>query len=354
MKKAISDVRLEENKSYKDELPKGSSFIEYNGTLILAESGDYDITLIAMGIRCGGGKKGIWQVEDTFIEHTDFIAVPKQTGEIIMRDNDIITNRCYPTEWPEGGGDIIYEQDRITWKIGNRRHINRPPYWEIKGEHMGVDCDIRMGGVGNAARTYGNWEDLAQAGQAGFTQPCWAEGTITAGGTTWTLENAYGIHDKFIMGDAFDFGAMYSKAPYYWIWCVSESVRISFYGTPGIGGFAHVFAEGKELFYSMDQIKMEDIKWWVDPKSHLYVPIEWHLNMCSEHGVFDATICAHSRMLFSYMTKGGPTINYGFISKTNGRFFFPDGHSVAVQDAKTWVERGIGVFPYPSGSPYSS
>ncbi len=346
LRKAESDVKLEEELSYRDRLPEGSSFYEFSGALILGEAQGHDIAFISMPINVGGP---VWLVEDTFFVQTQFIAIP-QESPIVMRDIETVGNRNFPTEWPAGGTHIIQKDDAVIWEVGNRRHICRPPYWEIKGEHIGVDCDILMGGLGNAASTFGDWADVNTTQRAGLDQPCWAEGTFKVGGTTYTLEKAYGVHERLLWGDISDYPQTFKDAPYFWIWVVSDSIRASAFICPKLNyGFAHVHAEGKEIPFSVEDIGLTPLEWWVDPKNQMYVPHRWHLNMNSENGVFDVELTAGSRLLFNYATRSGVTTHHGMVGRANGRFFFTDGHSMSVENVQMWVEQGYTTIPFGPG-----
>ncbi len=76
-RKGISDVKLYEDMSHVEELPKGGDFMELNGTLIMGESQNYDMFLLVIAWRVGGGKKGRWMVDDVLMGLTTFAMTPQ-------------------------------------------------------------------------------------------------------------------------------------------------------------------------------------------------------------------------------------------------------------------------------------
>jgi len=135
--KARTNVTLADQLSYVDKLPAGMPYLEKNGFLIMGETEEgEEISLVSCIFRVGGGKDGPWQVDGKFKGQTTFLVGPKDhTGGI--RDNEFIGNRTWATDHWESGS-VEEFGDAVVWTLGNRQHICRPPYWEIKGEHMGI------------------------------------------------------------------------------------------------------------------------------------------------------------------------------------------------------------------------
>ncbi|MBU3948028.1 MAG: hypothetical protein KJ826_07395 [Proteobacteria bacterium] len=348
-REARSDVLLFEDMTHVDEMPKGEDFFEDNANLILAESQGYDLCLLPNLWHVGGGKKGNWQVDDVMIVQTNFMMLPKdQRGT--MHDNDFIGNRLDPMEWT-GEYTIRQEAGKIIWQRGTLQYISRPPYWEIKGDHMGVAYDLILGGLGNTTRSFGAWSDLATTGRAGYDQRCWAEGTITVGGTTYTLEKGYGIHERLTFGNAYD-PVKTMRQPYYWVTGMNESIHIYFFALPGEGvSYGRVYIDEKEIPFGQGEITVDELEFWIDPKTGMRVPIRWHINMNSAGGVVDMNIAAGGRGMFCFQSRTGYTVRNAFLSQANGRAFLPEGNNVPIQDMMTYMEYGRTAMPLEGGAP---
>lgn len=347
-REAKSDVELSEEMSHAGELRPGGDFHEVHAQLFMGESQGYDICLVPNAWHVGGGKKGKWRVDDAMICQTTFIIVPKDyRGK--MHDNDFISNRQDATEWQD---DVRIEEkgESVIWHAGNRQYISRPPYWEVKGEHMGVDCDLILGGLGNTTRTFGAWSDLNKNGKAGYDHRCWAEGTITVGGKKHTLEKGFGIHELMAFGNSWD-QMVIMRNPYYWIVSMNESMQIYLVNVPGLGfSYGRVYLDDKEIPFGKGEVTIDELELWIDPKTGMQAPIRWHLNMNSAHGVLDMEMTAYARGLYCVMTSGGYTMRNCFMIRSNGRFFLPTGQSVPIQDMMTYMEWGRSAMPLEGGT----
>lgn len=348
-RKARSDVQLSEDMSHVAELPPGKDFMECNGTLFMGEAQGYDMCLVALNWHVGGGPKGKWMVDRANIGHTTFQMIP-HAERYQMHDNDYIGNRQDAREWV-GEIQIVPKSDRVIWKYGKRQFINRPPYWEVKGEHMGVECDLIAGGMGNATRVYGPLAGLKKTLWAGYEQRCWAEGTITVGGKKYTFEKAYAVHDLITFGETYDH-MKNMREPYYYIWAIDDTLQTYIWSQPGSGmNYGRVYVDGQETPFGKGEIAIDELEWWFDPKTGMRIPIRWHVNLNAAGGVVDMNLVAGGRGTFCVMTRNGYTIRHGFLVRANGHAFFPDGRKVPIKDMMTYLEWGRSAMPLEGGAP---
>lgn len=348
---ARSDVELSEDLSHVEELPRdqGSDFMELNGVLVLGESQGCDIVLGVGAWHVGGGREGKWMVDDAMMIQTTLAIVPQdQRGT--MHDSFFAGNRLDATEWPEGLR-VTKKPDEIIWHVGNYQFISRPPYWEVRGEHLGVECDLSLGGIGNTSRCYGEWPDLPTTTRAGYEQRCWAEGTIAVNGKKYTLENGYGIHDQMTFGHSYDHMKLI-REPYTYIWCMSGSVQIFLFSMPKAGvSYGRVYVNDREIPFGHAEIALDSLESWKDPRTSMRVPVRWHANMSSAAGVADMKVTAGGRGLFCVLNRDGYTMRYGFNARTHGRLFLPEGEVVPINDMMTYVEWGRTAMPLGNGLP---
>ena len=351
---ARTNVTLDDQLSYRDSVPKGVSYMENNCLFIMGESEEGDeVSLVSCIFRVGGGKDGPWQVEDKFVGQTTFQVMPKGHSSG-MHNNDFIGNRSWATDdWKSGG--VTKTKDAVIWKVGNVQQICRPPYWELKGEHMGVEFDLLFSGLGDAAFHKGKYADFAANGIAGYEAPLCAEGTIKAEGKTYTLkkEKSFGCQEKFTQ-PAWDLAKVLIGETYYWVWWANEHVRIFIYSYPSMGrSYSHVVVDGQEVDFSENgksNIKMEELEFWIDPKTRMRVPVKWHFNMQSANGTIDLDVAASSRTFYGYLTESGATMHYGLHSHSLGQMSFPDGRTIPLKDMRTYVEHGWCAIPLPAAA----
>lgn len=344
-----TNVNLDDQMSHVDELPAGMAYLENNGFMIMGETDEgEEVSLVSCIFRVGGGKEGPWQVDEGFKGQTTFLVSPKDHSGG-MQDNDFIGNRTWATDsWQPG--EIVRTDDAVIWKLGNRQHVNRPPFWEIKGEHMGVEFDLLLTGIGDAAYHKGPYKDLAENQIGGYEHPLCAEGTITANGKTYTLrkDKSFGCQESFLQ-PAWDLAAVLQGETYYWVWWASDNVRIFIYYYPSVGKtYSHVTVDGEDIPFSengQSNINMEELEYWIDPKTRLRVPVKWHFNMESASGTIDMDISAATRTFYSYLTTSGATMHYGLHSHSEGEMKLADGKKIPLKDMRSYVEHGWTAIP---------
>ncbi|MEX1670568.1 hypothetical protein AB4876_16730 [Zhongshania guokunii] len=350
--KAHTNVTLADQLSYVDKLPKGMPYMENNGFMIMGETDEgEEFSFVSCIFRVGGGKDGPWQVDDVYKGHTTFMAVPKgHTGG--MQDNHFIGNRTWATDhWESGSVEQV--GDAVIWTLGKRQHICRPPYWEIKGEHMGIEFDLKLTGIGDAPYHKGPFADLEKNNIAGFEHPVCAEGTIKAEGKTYHVsnKNTFGCQEKFTQ-PAWDLADILRGETYYWNWWASENIRVFIYYYPSVGKtFSHVTVDGEEIQFSENghsNISMEEKEFWIDPKTRMRVPVKWHFNLESKNGVIDLDIEAAHRTFYSYLTTSGATMHYGLHSHAEGSMKLTDGRNFELKDMRTYIEHGWTAIPLKS------
>lgn len=345
----VTNVTLNDQLSYKHTLPKEMSYHENCSFLIMAETEEgEEISLVVGSMRVGGGgKQGCWRVGDGYMGQCTFLVVPKTGG---MHNNDFIGNRTWVTD--QWTGDVVNTKDAVVWTVGGHQYTCRPPYWEIKGENMGIELDLLLTGMGDAAFHKGHYSELAARNEAGYEHPMYCEGTIKSQGKTYTLikEKSFGVQEKFTC-PAWDLAKVLTGTHYYWIWWASESVRIFLYWYPSAGRtFTNVVVDNKKIEFTengKNNFTLTEKEWWIDPRTRMQVPIKWHFNMQSANGVIDLDIAATSRTFYSYLTASGATIHYGMHSHSDGRLSLTDGRVFPLNNMRTYAETGWTALPLP-------
>lgn len=346
---AKSNVSLAEDVSHVASLPEGKDFMEVNGLIVRGEADGMEVCLTAMLWHFGGSQSGQWRVDEAVVCQTNFHMVPKGQGK--LSDNTFISNRVDPTEW-RGKLQVDQQPGVNTWQVGKRQWISRPPYWQIKGEHMGVDLDLTLGGMVDASRVYGPWEDLAKTGRAGYENCCWAEGTITVNGHKYTLENGWGDHGVLTFGEQYD-QVEGMRPGYYFVWGWQETMQVFFWVQPGSGigaGFAYM-PDGREFKFGPGQIRVSELERWTDPVTSMDVPVRWHVHMNTSGLVADFVLEGLGRSVFCLPAKKGITARYSFSARGNGRASLASGESVEFNGMTSYVEWGKSILPLPSGAP---
>jgi hypothetical protein len=176
---ASSDVELDDEFSHYQELPEDQlreHFTDHIGIGIWGRAGDKDV-YIGDTIYHVGGR--LWGIDAGAVIQTNLLFSP--TDDRVMKNNDFLANRMDPLRHFDNL-EVIRESDKVIWKAANRETICYPPYWEIKGEHFGLDLDIKVSGIGDSVPHLGTWQDFTANGVAGNEQLGTAEGSFTYNG----------------------------------------------------------------------------------------------------------------------------------------------------------------------------
>lgn len=347
-REATSDVQLFEDLNHEKKLPKGD-FMECFSNLIMGETEDYDICLVPNLWHFGGGKDGYWQVDDILMVQTACLVTPKAyRGKI--HDSEFIANRLDPKDWVGVDFSIAQVGDSIVWKNPQVECTARPPYWQLKGDHMGVQYDVTLGGIGEAFRVSGPWEDLPTTLRGGYDHRCWAEGTITVKGQKYELKNAWGLHERFTFGSTYD-PVKGMADPYNWVLAMSEAAQLYFFVLPGEEniGTGKICINGEMLSFGMGEISVKDTELWVDPLTQMQVPVKWEFNLKSNDGVVRVEMVAGARGVFTVESHSGTTVRYAFSCQLNGEAIFADGRKVAIENVQSYMEWGKTAFPIEAG-----
>lgn len=344
------DVTLDQEVGRREELGEfytGFQFLEDMGGATLGNCNGEKVLLIALAYRIGGKA---WGVEDTIINNSTFCAVPWDRQE--MEDNPFISHRIDPFVRHDDF-KIIREPDRVIWQAGDRQYIARPPFWDIKGTHLGVDVDITMEQISSPDWYIGVWEDLPTHGRGG--RDVWAKawGTIKAGGKTYELEdNSFCTHEHVVTGERWTVTAIDSPIQYFMHTFRSDDMHIWLYARPDFSApYARIlFTDGTEVYYHGEaiSIKMEDF--WVDPQTQIRVPVKFRVDLNSPKGKVELTLKAYGRALYLYSLMMAERIHYDLFVHSDGRFISPDGKVTPIVDKYEDVSFAEWGFTNPMGS----
>jgi hypothetical protein len=334
-----SDVQLTDELSHFQELPEDQlreHFQDHIGMGIFGKAGDKDILLVNTIYHVGGR---LWGIEDGALIQTNLVV--SSTGDRVMKNNEFVANRLDPLGHFDNF-EVVQEADKVIWKAGNRQVICRPPYWDLKGEHLGVDIDIKISGIGTSIPYHGSWGDLATTGVAGNEQLAKAEGNLTYNGETYNLDEGWAVRERTCLGKGWDVPSLMGSAGYIWGWCFSEALKVFCFAQEGSGHFAgRVYLEDRMIDFSADDTVVEPLASWIDPLTHATQPTSWHITMRSDAGSLELNVDTWSRYLFGFHLLEGYTTHHGALGRASGRYVFPDGHVISIDDCISYFEQGF-------------
>jgi len=340
MIQASSDVRLIDEAAHHHELPAdhlAEHFQDHIGVGIFGKSGDKDIVFVCTIYHVGGRQ---WGIQDGAVMQTSLVVSP--TDVRTMRDNAFVANRLDPISRCDDF-EVVRTDDVVTWRAGQREIVCQPPHWHVVGEHMGVDVDIHIHGQGRSIPYHGTWDKLPTAGVAGNEQLGIAEGRITWQGVTYHLDEGWAVRERTCLGKGFDVVSLLSaKEGYLWGWVFSEEVKVFCFAQGGSGHFAaRVFHHDGIIDFGPEHSSVEPLAAWTDPMTRSRQTTGWRLRMQSDAGMLELEIHTWSRYLFGFHLAKGYTTHSGALGRANGRFRFPDGREVRVDERIAYFEQGF-------------
>ena len=230
---------------------------------------------------------------------------------------------------PPGTCIIKEEKDQVTWSNGGRIYIGKPPYWHLQGSHAGVKTNLIMEADSDGLYHHGRFEDLdSNSGRAGYLVHAKVTGTIEVNGQTLTLEKAYGVHERILMG-----GNVPERIQFMMgrglNWVHGWSDGFSWYvmaGDIGPNGKGYLKIDS-ELFVvqGVTNVWVEEISHWHDPKTRQLQPHKWHIWMITPKGRLDAILTGYARAYYTWTRRTGTLLVHQSMCDSTSTFTRTDG-----------------------------
>ncbi|NNC37659.1 MAG: hypothetical protein EX271_08210 [Acidimicrobiales bacterium] len=337
--KPDTDVKAKDEFSHVQELPPEQlkeHFQDHIGIGIFGRAGDMDVLVVGTIYRVGGD---VWGIKDGCLLQTNMLA--SLPGDRVMRDNSFVGNRMDPAN-VYTDLKVTHNDDEVVWAVGNRKIICRPPFWELKGEHMGVDINIRITGTGKSMPYHGLWENLPETGIGGNEQLGRAEGSFTHNGKTYEITQGWAVRERSCLGAGKDVMALLGAvSSYIWGWCFTEQASVFCYAQRNGGGFAaRVFLDGRVVDMTEPENMIEELAHWTDPLTLKTHATAWKIRMNSAEGMLELDVQTWSRCMFGFHQRDGFTSHHGALGRCSGSFTSSDGDRIIFDDTTAYFEQG--------------
>jgi hypothetical protein len=331
--------RVRDEASHYQELPAAQNqehFQDHVGISIWGKAGEVDIFFGATLYHVGGRK---WGFADGALNQTYLLITP--TGERVMTNNDFVANRMDPIRRFDFAETV--QSDRVIWQAGNREVTFNPPVWEVRGEHFGVDLDLRLTGIGEPVPYHGNWDGLVAHGVAGNEVLCKAAGSCSYKGKTYVLEDGWGVRERTCLGHKHDVPSLLGTGSgYFWSWTFSDDIKIFYFSQGGSGHAAgRVFLLDRMIDFDPQHTVSEALETWTDPLTHETQVTKMRIGMKSEQGELELEVHTWSRLVFGFHLLEAYTTHTGKCGRARGRFTFPDGRVIPIEESLAYIEHGF-------------
>ena len=317
-------VTLQDEVSHIHELPP-TDIWEESAIALVAETETHDVLMWnGMYILKGHGDN-LWIQKDGVEHDLCLIAVPKsQRGH--MSDNHFVRTGWHPTQrLPADALKIERNDDEVVWTLERESFISRPPVWQVKGEHGGVELDLTYEQKGRAIWNWGPFASAMETDRAGYDVFATVNGTIKTGGLELKIENGQGIREHIAVGQSCN--VIRNLPPprvMWWLYASKDGVGVNFF-RPGIVDIGKIDVDGREIHFNpaagKGSISYQILETWEDPRNGYNLPIRWHLNMSSDEGVVELNIKCHGRAYFHWTVSNGVRL-YCYLLCTADGFVF--------------------------------
>lgn len=309
-----SDIRLDDEGDHVHHFPSNENYWHEYLYTCTASAGEWDVLLqTRVNMLRIADHDGQWMHTGHFVEHeTTLVVVPKSQRNQGMTDHDFVHTGHYHTQaHPFSDLRIDRSEDAVTWKVHGRNYVSRPPYFEARGSHGGVELDLVFKQLPPALWVLGPFEKGEITNTGGYDAPCEVQGAITVAGRKLVLENGYGIHEHMVTGKR---TRIIDNLPQpdrmYWEYLINKDIFVYYFSYPKPGiELGHVRAFGEEFHFDQTAgtgvVRNEILEHWNDPRSGQALASRWHLEMTSDRGRLDLQIAAHGRSYLYWVMNDG-------------------------------------------------
>jgi hypothetical protein len=338
---SFGDYAVRDDASHHQKMPEADNaqhFQDHAGVFLWGKAGDVDLFFGGTVYHVGGRK---WGFDEGAFNQSFLLITPNGRKDRTMVDNEFVSNRMDPIRRFDFTETV--DDECVVWRAGQRELISQAPAWALRGEHFGVDLDVRLTAVGPPVDYHGDWAGMVDRGVAGNEVLCRGEGTCTYGGTTYSLDTGWGVRERTFLGKNFDVPSLLGTGSgYLWSWTFSEDVKVFYFSQGGSGHHAgRVFLTDRIIDFGPEQTTAEVLDTWTDPLTHETKPIRMSIRMQSGQGTLELEINTWRRMVFGFHLVGGYTTHTGKTGRARGRFVPPVGTEILIDDELCYIEHGF-------------
>lgn len=345
MSNDFGDYPITDDASHVRRLPaedNAEHFQDHTGLFLWGTAGDVDLFFGNTMYYVGGRK---WGFEEGALNQSFLLIVPNGKDNRKMENTPFIANRMDPLR----RFDFVENktEKEVTWQAGNRIVTFAAPTWKVKGEHFGCDLDITFTAEGPPIPYHGEWANLEKHKVAGNEVLCHGEGTCIYGGKTYKIENGFGVRERTFLGRNLSVPELLGVSQgYMWGWTFTRDLKVFFFKQGASGHEAgRVFLKGRTIDFTGEQTTLEVLEEWTDPLTHDTGPVRTRLNMKSDQGELELELHVWRRMIFGFHLLEAYTTHTGKQGRASGKFTFPDGREILIDDQICYMEHG---YPTPS------
>ena len=229
---------------------------------------------------------------------------------------------------------ISLGDDAATWRVGSRTFTSAPPEWTIRGDHAGLNVDLRISAMGPPF-WFTNPADETEISQERWFLACArVQGQLTHLGDTLSI-NGYGSHERHIhCGPRYDPVKTLSARGITWHSGSANDLQIIMLSRPSRGiAWCRIVTERELVDFSAPAHSCEIIEtdFWIDPQSRMQIPCAWRSTFIGPSGTLELHARAFARAYYLWPHfKHGCTILYWWMADASIEWKRANGERLCV------------------------
>jgi hypothetical protein len=340
----IPTMTLDDEMPWRPLFAGRQDFYDDTGFTFTAEAGAHDIMIgnFIYTFQGGPGRPRSQWLGDGIAHNGLIVILPREQRVRGMFDNPFSRSGMNLPEY-HAYDELEVERDArsVIWKLGDIQYTCTPPVWHLGGRQGEAEYDLTFRQLpAPVVWSYGTREDAVRSGMGGGYVYLTCDGTLSVAGRRYSIRNGRGVHERLCFSEKFDpianvaidkngFGsgfAIHLLDGDVWVWGLGNYDDPMFFLT----------VEGKELQFvpSRDgsKVRYQPLDPWHDPRSGLYLPSRWRIELESAEGRLELDAFGNGRAYYPWEFKRGYQIMYWHLGHANGTFTWPDGRTVPIRD----------------------
>lgn len=229
---------------------------------------------------------------------------------------------------PLGAVEVDEREDAVVWTESGRAYTDAPPIWRIVGEHGGVDLDLTLEADYPAFFAY-PFEQLETDGVGWYEAYLRVRGRVTHRGRDMDF-TGWACHERVLLTRDHEPDRLMGRG-LYWQHLFDERVQCFTMASPSADDYlAHLVVDGEIAEASgAAEVVVEDVDFWIDPRSWMRIPTAWRVRVTTQLGVLDVVARAYARAFYLRNDiRSGTHMLYWFTADAHGTFTGADGELI--------------------------
>lgn len=313
------------------------------GVRSLRGDGDTLVWVAAYQLRSRQGRpfvKPEFSALQSMVAHVEYTAAQRAR----MNDNDFVAIGWNGMQDLRPVDDLAISvgPDCAVWAMDDMRFTATPPQWTVRGRQRDIAYNLQLDAESPAFWLTDRNRSALEHGDRWHLVNARASGSLEIGEKKVAIDGM-GWHERHIhLNDFYDPAQLLEGPGIVFHNGYSADVDFHLMGRPQRGIFrAKVLCGGEELnFAGPGAVAVRETGFWIDPRSRLNTPVEWHVQCRDGSATLELQVRAFARTyyLWNFLT-GGVNVLYWWLAEASGRLERSGRPTLAISNMKHVVHQ---------------